>query len=79
MKDDTSQAVISISEDKKPTSLFDGLSNLATGLGGAKDKASHNQWNHSGANYDHVALSARYREDWLSQKVCQDSPARLNS
>lgn len=62
--------------DKNPAtlSLFDGLSNLATGLGGAKDKASHNVWTHSGANYDHVALSARYREDWLSQKVCQIVP-----
>lgn len=54
--------------------MFDGLSNLATGLGGAKDKASHNVWTHSGANYDHVALSVRYREDWLSQKVCQIIP-----
>ena len=62
--------------DKNPVarSLYDGLSNLATGLGGAKDKASHNVWTHSGANYDHVALSVRYREDWLSQKVCQIIP-----
>ncbi len=62
--------------DENPVrkSLYDGLSNLATGLGGAKDKASHNVWNHSGANYDHVNLSVRYREDWLSQKVCQIVP-----
>ncbi len=62
--------------DKNPIaqSIYDGLSNLATGLGGAKDKASHNVWTHSGANYDHVALSVRYREDWLSQKVCQIVP-----
>lgn len=65
-----------ITFDKNPItrSLYDGLSNLATGLGGAKDKASHNTWTHSGANYDHVALSVRYREDWLSQKVCQIVP-----
>ena len=65
---------IVISNDKKPVSLFDGLSNLATGLGTVKDKATSNQWNHSGRNYDHVTLSVRYREDWLSQKVCQIVP-----
>lgn len=54
--------------------LADGLSNLATGLGTNKDKARYNEWNHSGRNYDHVTLSARYREDWLSQKVCQIVP-----
>lgn len=74
---DKTQSVISITDSPKTASLYDGLSNLATGLGGAKDKASHNQWNHSGANYDHVALSARYREDWLSQKVCQIVPQDL--
>tara|TARA_R110000803_G_scaffold116815_2_gene185378 strand:+ start:1881 stop:3209 length:1329 start_codon:yes stop_codon:yes gene_type:complete len=58
-------------------SLFDGLSNLATGLGGNKDKATFNKWTHSGKNYDHVALSVRYREDWLSQKVCQIIPQDL--
>ena len=63
-----------INNDQKPASMFDGLSNLMTGLGGAKDKATGNVWNHSGANYDHVALSVRYREDWLSQKVCQIVP-----
>ncbi len=75
---DKSQAIISIS-DSKPNkqSLYDGLSNLATGLGTAKDKSSFNEWNHSGANYDHVTLSARYREDWLSQKVCQIVPQDL--
>jgi hypothetical protein len=57
--------------------IFDGLSNLATGLGTSKDKATHNRWDHSGTNYDHVALSVRYREDWLSQKVCQIVPQDL--
>lgn len=57
--------------------IFDGLSNLATGLGTSKDKSSYNHWSHSGANYDHVALSVRYREDWLSQKVCQIVPQDL--
>ena len=71
---DESKRAISISNTKKVVSLADGLANLATGLGTAKDKATHNQWNHSGANYDHVTLSVRYREDWLSQKVCQIVP-----
>lgn len=47
----------------------DGLENVITGLGTEMDKSSHNTWSHSGANYDHVTLSARYREDWLSQKI----------
>ncbi len=71
---DEARAEIVMTDAKKQVALFDGLSNLATGLGGAKDKASHNVWTHSGANYDHVALSVRYREDWLSQKVCQIVP-----
>ena len=77
MADDKSQSEISIVETQKTKSLYDGLSNLATGLGGSKDKASWNEWNHSGKNLDHVALSARYREDWLSQKVCQIVPQDL--
>jgi len=77
MASDKSQSVISVSETQKTKSLYDGLSNLATGLGGSKDKASWNEWNHSGKNLDHVALSARYREDWLSQKVCQIVPQDL--
>jgi phage-related protein (TIGR01555 family) len=70
-----------ITEEKQAISIVDqlsiigdGLHNLSTGLGGAKDKATFNQWSHSGKNYDHVTLSARYREDWLSQKVCKVVP-----
>lgn len=74
---DAEQSVTLISENKQPKSLYDGLSNLATGLGTAKDKAYHNQWVHGGRNYDHVTLSARYREDWISQKVCQVIPQDL--
>tara|TARA_R110000851_G_scaffold244874_4_gene397648 strand:- start:1421 stop:2746 length:1326 start_codon:yes stop_codon:yes gene_type:complete len=75
MANDASEAVIQVDKSKRnPLGIYDGLSNLATGLGGSKDKAMSNQWNHSGANYDHVALSVRYREDWLSQKVCQIVP-----
>ena len=49
--------------------LGDGLENVITGLGTEMDKSTHNRWSHSGRNYDHITLSARYREDWLSQKI----------
>lgn len=71
---DETKAVSVISDDKKPVTMFDGLSNLATGLGTGKDKAHHNVWNHSGKNFDHVALSARFREDWISQKIIKIVP-----
>ena len=61
---------ITISKEK----VVDGLSNLASGLGTAKDKSIHNVWSHSGKNYDHVTLSARFREDWISQKVVKVIP-----
>lgn len=73
MATDASTEII-VSEVKQPVSLMDGLSNLSTGLGTSKDKATHNKWNHSGKNYDHITLSARYREDWLSQKVVNIIP-----
>lgn len=63
-----------ISDIQPAIKLSDGLSNLSTGLGTGKDKAMFNQWNHSGKNFDHVALSARFREDWISQKVCKIVP-----
>lgn len=53
---------------------LDGLENIATGQGTSKDKAQNNVWKHSGRNYDHVTLSARYREDWLAQKVVKIIP-----
>lgn len=77
MKTDQERAEILVSELKKTVSLYDGLSNLATGLGGAKDKSTYNQWTNSGANFDHKTLSVRYREDWLSQKVVQIVPQDL--
>ena len=76
MATDESKAIIQVS-NAEGISLHDGLSNLATGLGGAKDKSTHNTWSHSGKNYDHISLSARYREDWISQKVCQIIPQDL--
>jgi phage-related protein (TIGR01555 family) len=74
METDKTKADIVLTDDKKQVSMFDGLSNLSTGLGGAKDKAQHNVWNHSGKNFDHVALSARFREDWISQKIVKIVP-----
>ena len=59
---------------KHAVTLSDGLSNLATGLGTSKDKAFHNTWTHSSRNLDHVTLSARFREDWISQKVVKILP-----
>lgn len=55
-------------------SIDDGLVNLASGLGTHKDKATSNRWEHSGRNYDHPTLSARFRECWISQKVCKIIP-----
>lgn len=56
------------------TRILDGLRNLATGVGTSKDKSTHNVWNHSNRNSDHVSLSARFREDWLSQKIIKIIP-----
>lgn len=61
-------------EQSTPSTLHDGLVNLATGLGTGKDKSTGNQWVHSGRNYDHAMLSARFRECWISQKVCRIIP-----
>ena len=65
-----------IEEDlaSKQVILSDGISNLATGLGTAKDKSTHTVWEHSSRNSDHVTLAARYREDWISQKICNIVP-----
>jgi phage-related protein (TIGR01555 family) len=71
---DASKSEVTISNLQAHSRLADGLANLATGLGTSKDKSTSNQWEHSGLNYDHVSLSVRYREDWLSQKVCQIVP-----
>lgn len=57
--------------------LDDGLENVLTGMGTSQDKATANVWVHSGRNLDHVQLSARFREDWISQKVCTIVPQDL--
>lgn len=58
----------------KEVPKYDGLINLVTGLGTKKDKAFFNEWEHSGRNFDHVELSVRYREDWISQKIVKIVP-----
>jgi len=68
---------IEINDARTVQSLADGLANLATGLGTSKDKAVYNNWYHSGKNLDIVGLAARFREDWVSQKVCQIIPQDL--
>lgn len=54
--------------------MSDGLENIMTGMGTTGDKTSYNAWSHSNQNFDHVTLSARYREDWLSQKIVDIIP-----
>jgi phage-related protein (TIGR01555 family) len=63
-----------ISEALPEQVVTDGMQNLATGLGTSKDKSMSNTWQHSGRNYDHPTLSARFREDWISQKVVKIVP-----
>jgi phage-related protein (TIGR01555 family) len=58
----------------RQVALSDGISNLATGLGTSKDKSIHNRWEHTSRNSDHQTLAARYREDWVSQKVINIVP-----
>lgn len=61
----------------KTVELDDGLENVLTGMGTSQDKATANVWTHSGKNLDHVQLAARFREDWISQKVCTIIPQDL--
>lgn len=59
---------------EKSLRLGDGLENVMTGMGTSGDKVGYNTWTHSNQNFNHVALSARYREDWLSQKIVDIIP-----
>ncbi|MFZ4217052.1 anti-CBASS protein Acb1 family protein [Enterobacter ludwigii] len=55
-------------------SLADGLENLVTGLGTNSDKSTHNRWTNSASNWDWEQLMNRFREDWVSNKVCTIVP-----
>ena len=59
---------------KNAVKVADGLENLVTGMGGEKDKSSHNVWNFSNKNADWRELMNRFREDWVAQKVCTVIP-----
>lgn len=52
----------------------DGLENVVSGLGGANDKTTYNQWVRSGQNQDQDDLITRFREDWVAQKICTIVP-----
>lgn len=54
--------------------MTDGLENLVTGLGSEQDKSTHNRWTFSNKNANYRELMNRFREDWVSQKVCTIVP-----
>lgn len=62
------------SKDIAATQLADGLENVISGMGTEKDSATHTRWTFSNRNADWKQLMNRYREDWVSQKVCQVVP-----
>lgn len=61
-------------KSKVDTNLNDGLENVVSGLGGVGDKSTFNRWAFANKNADYRQLMNRYREDWVSQKVCQVVP-----
>jgi hypothetical protein len=52
----------------------DGLQNVMTGLGTSMDKTQYNSWQNTYKNLDHRQLTARFREDWVAQKICTILP-----
>ena len=76
MADEKGSSIIISDEPAQTSTISDGLINLATGLGTQKDKSMSNEWLHSNRNVNHINLSARFREDWVSQKVCKIVPPR---
>lgn len=61
-------------ESFKRTKLADGLENVVSGMGSYKDKSTHNVWTFSNKNANYRELMNRFREDWVSQKVCTVIP-----
>ena len=74
MADEKESSIVISDAPAQTSTISDGLINLATGLGTAKDKSMSNEWLHSNRNVNHINLSARFREDWVSQKVCKIVP-----
>lgn len=56
------------------TKLADGLENVISGMGGAADKSVYNRWTFANKNANYRELMNRFREDWVSQKVCTIVP-----
>lgn len=56
------------------TKIADGLENVISGMGGEKDKSVFNRWSFANKNADYRQLMVRFREDWVSQKVCTIVP-----
>ncbi len=76
------QAILDFIEEKKEEAkiagklfLGDGLENVVSGMGGENDKSTYNRWVRDiSKNHDYNALSTRFREDWVAQKVCKIIP-----
>lgn len=70
------KAVTGTNDNNKPNpvSIADGLENVVTGLGTSADKSTYNRWYYSGSNQDWPQLVDRFREDWVSKKVCEIIP-----
>jgi phage-related protein (TIGR01555 family) len=50
----------------------DSLTNVVSGLGGARDKRTHNQFQFSLAGFQNwVELEAAYTENWIARKIVQ--------
>lgn len=58
----------------KKAKLNDGLENVISGMGTDKDSATYTKWTFTNRNADYKQLMNRYREDWISQKVCNVVP-----
>lgn len=52
---------------------MDGLSNVASGLAGNRDKSSYNRWGYT-LNNDYVSLEAAYEDNWIASTIV-DVPA----
>jgi len=72
MNEESKQKLLKLAEDGVRAS--DGLENVVSGLGGANDKTTYNQWKRSGKNQDQDDLITRFREDWVAQKICTIVP-----
>lgn len=66
--------VVSLLDKENGIKVSDGLENVISGMGGAKDKSIHNRWSFANKNADYKELMNRFREDWVSQKVCTVVP-----